>query len=544
MTLVVRALVALLVLGVVASPASAADPPAISMSPSLPSTWLAGGRYAVKVTASSAVRIQSVRVFLPTAERTKAIAFVCGLASGSCMNPTLSFTVDPTELREGAAAISIEATDVEGNGSTSRIALRVDHTAPAALGAVSVDGAQGWRAANRFDVGWGALAPDNGSPVSVAQYALCPLSRAGDCLSGRRELSGASGLSGIGVPGSGVWSLRVALEDEAGNVDLDVPPQATLYLDAEPPALAFAPNADDPARLELSVADADSGLAGATIEARRRGDDAWRVLASGTTSPIVAHLTDELLAGGTYEIRGRAVDVVGNERTTGTWSNGDAVVVRLPVRQGTKLVAGIDQRKGAKLRPRVTLAFGKRATVRGAVTSETGAARAGVAVRVSERQITPGAPWRVMTTLATNGSGEFTYRARSGPSRTLRFEYSGSPSARAATANVDLRVRAQTSLTASKRRLRNGQTVVLRGTLKGPIPATGKLLTLQARIPGGWRTFGTPRARAKDGRWSYRYRFTRTPTSSRYTFRVVVPQEAAFPYVTGVSRRLDVVVSA
>jgi hypothetical protein len=83
---------------------------------------------------------------------------------------------------------------------------------------------------------------------------------------------------------------------------------------------------------------------------------------------------------------------------------------------------------------------------------------------------------------------------------------------------------------------------VLSGKLKGQIPETGKLLTLQARIPGGWRTFGTPRARSKDGRWSYRYTFTSTPTTAHYTFRSVVPQEDAFPYVTGASRLLRVVV--
>ena len=163
---------------------------------------------------------------------------------------------------------------------------------------------------------------------------------------------------------------------------------------------------------------------------------------------------------------------------------------------------------------------------------------------MSERLITPGAAWRPVTTITTDAAGKLAFRATGGPARTLRFEFAGSPTARAASADVDLRVQATTSLTASKRRLRNGETVVLRGRLKRPVPETGKLLTLQARIPGGWRTFGTPRARATDGRWSYRYRFTRTPTTSRYTFRVVVPHEAAFPYVTGVSRRLTVVVTA
>jgi hypothetical protein len=147
-----------------------------------------------------------------------------------------------------------------------------------------------------------------------------------------------------------------------------------------------------------------------------------------------------------------------------------------------------------------------------------------------------------VTTITAGASGKFAFRPGGGPARTLRFEFAATPTARSAATEIELRVRAQTSLTASKRRLRNGETVVLRGTLKGAVPATGKLLTLQARIPGGWRTFGTSRARAKDGRWSYRYRFTRTSTTSRYTFRAVVPRDAGFPYVTGTSRHLSVVV--
>ena len=86
-------------------------------------------------------------------------------------------------------------------------------------------------------------------------------------------------------------------------------------------------------------------------------------------------------------------------------------------------------------------------------------------------------------------------------------------------------------------------TVVLRGRLLGrPVPAAGKVVTVQAWTTRGWRTFGTARARARDGRWAYRYTFTGTATTSRYRFRAIVPLEESYPYVTGSSPVAAVIV--
>ena len=161
-------------------------------------------------------------------------------------------------------------------------------------------------------------------------------------------------------------------------------------------------------------------------------------------------------------------------------------------------------------------------------------ARANVAVEVSERVALPGVAWRPLTTLTTDKSGSFTYTAPKGVARTIRFQYAGTPTTRAAGSDVTLRVRAASTLEPSRRTLRNGDTVVLRGRLLGrPFPSSGKLVTVQAWTSRGWLTFGTARARSKDGKWSYRYTFTGTTTTSRYRFRVVVPLEDAYPYVSG-----------
>jgi hypothetical protein len=69
------------------------------------------------------------------------------------------------------------------------------------------------------------------------------------------------------------------------------------------------------------------------------------------------------------------------------------------------------------------------------------------------------------------------------------------------------------------------------------------LLALQALTTRGWRTFANPRARAGDGKWSFRYRFTSTSVRTRYSFRVVAPAEAGYPYARNVSPTTRVLVT-
>jgi hypothetical protein len=537
MSRVACSLVALLLSFAVVAPARAADPPEISVTSSLPSTWVTGGTYTVDATATSPGNLKGLTIGLPTIERLKQPLATCA----GCERLSLIADVKVGLLRDGTGDIVVVADGMDGTKSVSRIPVRVDNTAPAALEAVGLDGQPGWRAANGFNVRWGALAPEAGSPIVAARYQLCPQIGGVDCVSARRVLEAADGIDRVLVPGDGEWRLQVALEDEAGHVGA-ASAATSLLLDATPPTVAFAPAPDDPLGVVLHAADAHSGVASMTIEARLRGSEAWQVLASGGGDSLIGRLDTERLAPGTYEVRGRAVDAVGNERTASAWRSGGSVHLVLPAKIGSTLTAGIGS--GKRLDARPVLSFGRAATIKGSVKDAAGNPRAGVAVTVSERTLTPGAPWRSVSTVKTGRTGGFSYRAEPGASRTLRFAYPGSVAASSASAEVVLRVRALTSLTASKRRLRNGETITLRGRLRGaPIPATGKIMTLQARIPGGWRTFGTARARASDGRWSYRYTFTRTSATARYTFRVVVPREDAFPYATGVSRPLRVVVS-
>jgi hypothetical protein len=143
-------------------------------------------------------------------------------------------------------------------------------------------------------------------------------------------------------------------------------------------------------------------------------------------------------------------------------------------------------------------------------------------------------------TIRTNSRGVFRYRLAFGPSRTIRFRYSGTPRIKPAIEAVALRVPARTTIATGRSDLTNGESVEFRGRLLGrPLPDGGKLIDLQAYYRGSWRTFATPRTDPA-GRWSFRYRFEATHGLVRYRFRARIRREAAYPYELGYSRAVKV----
>jgi hypothetical protein len=74
-----------------------------------------------------------------------------------------------------------------------------------------------------------------------------------------------------------------------------------------------------------------------------------------------------------------------------------------------------------------------------------------------------------------------------------------------------------------------------------PIPPAGKLVELQVVLSGDWQTFRTTYTDAA-GRWKVPYRFERTCGLTRYRFRARLPAEAGYPFETGVTRGVSVLV--
>ena len=66
-------------------------------------------------------------------------------------------------------------------------------------------------------------------------------------------------------------------------------------------------------------------------------------------------------------------------------------------------------------------------------------------------------------------------------------------------------------------------------------------MNLQVHYRGRWRTFATPRANGR-GAWRFTYKFQATRGLVRYRFRAQVKREAAYPYETGVTPVVTVVV--
>jgi hypothetical protein len=461
---------------------------------------------------------------------------------------------------DGRHRVMLLATDPVGLSAAAQQDVLIDRTAPAQPLDVEIEGGVGWRASNQFSLHW-RNPTQNAAPIAAARYRLCPAEtpagEARGCFEGVRQARGISSLANVQVPSPGSWRISLWLEDAAGNSDgersVTVSP---LAFDDMPPSVAFVePSDTDPMRVRVRASDAPSGMASGQIEARRHGEAAWRSLPTSLEKGgFSGLLDDETLPKGLYDLRARAVDAAGNERSIETMPGGEPAVRRLPVRIGTYLAVGKRKRVRARgahgrhryrtvlvVRPQAR--YGKTIPLTGRLTMPGANPLADAVIEVWQRVKLGGETWRRISQVTTARTGRFRFKALKGPSRTLRFRYPGTATIRARSVTVDLRVRAVTSLRVNREHVVNGEEVRFHGRLKGRQRGeTGKLLYLQVFTRGRWSTFATPRANRSSGLWSYSYRFTGTRGHVRYRFRALVPREATFPYETGVSHSVHVTV--
>ena len=329
-----------------------------------------------------------------------------------------------------------------------------------------------------------------------------------------------------------------------------------LPLVPEPPEVAILPtDPEDPARVRVRASDATSGIARGEIELRREGGRAWRTLPAEVGGDgFSAVIDDEALRAGVYELRARAFDAAGNERSTERLPSGDAARITLPARVRTRLRVGkrekVRARRAGRGRRRTRIVFitrplvrnGRRVRLRGRLTAPGGNPLQGVDVEVAARVTLPGAAFQPAAALKTSRTGRFSYLVPAGPSRLVRFRYAGTPKIRSRTRHIAVRVRASSTIHRSHRSVVNGEAVTFSGGLRGDwLPPGGKLIELQFYARRAWRTFATTRADAA-GRWTYTYRFTGTRGTIRWKFRARIPREAGYPFATGKSRRVRVTV--
>jgi len=448
---------------------------------------------------------------------------------------------------DGPATAVVDVWDAAGNKQTLERPVRVDNTAPASPQALAVSGGEGWRSINEFKVGWQNPDESATAPIAGALYELCPVG-GGPCVNGERSAPDLASLT-VTTPTPGDYLLRVWLRDEAGNADRKLAAAAVhLRLDDSAPTLVFEKqDIADPTRVAVSARDEISGVAAGVIEGKRSSEAGWRPLRTGVKDgQLIAHLEDEQLPDGAYELRARASDQAGNERSTDRLADGKPALVTLPLRLKTRLTVGTRKGSGKHRRfvkrSRLSVPFGSRKRLTGRLTTVDRSPFPDAVITVYEQRPISGAAPTPLATLKTSRTGAFSFLARRGTSRTLSFRYEGTATIRSATKQVALNVAAASTMHSSRRLVVNGETVHFSGGLRGGVilPA-GKLVELQVLVRRRWRTFATTRANAS-GRWSNDYRFDGTRGRQRYRFRARVPVETGYPYATGHSRRIVVTV--
>jgi hypothetical protein len=463
-------------------------------------------------------------------------------------------SLDTASLPDGQHALRIEAIDAAGNLAAIDQPLAVDNTPPGKASDPFVGGGQEWRSKNGFEVHWSNPAGQV-SPITGAHYEVCQPAVAGPCRTGSVAGQDVSGFTDLALPAPGDYTVRVWLEDAAGNRDRE---RATdpvhLRFDDEAPVLSFdSQDPADPARVSASVSDRGSGVARAELELRALGTQAWMPIASSLEDRhLAAHVDDERLPAGAYELRARASDVAGNERTFDRRPDGSKMELVLPIRVRTRIEAGVlpfrKRRKNGKSQPpgrplkQTRVEYGTRARIAGRLLTGDGTPLRGAAVLVLEQRRSAGSRFGQVASVRTADNGGFSWLAPSGPSRNLRLRYPGTVRLRPAEDEVRLLVPAETGFRVNKRFALNGESVTFSGRLRGGlIPTGGKLIELQAFVRGSFRTFATAHT-APNGSWRYSYRFDGTRGRQVYRFRARIPRESVYPFETGTSRRAKVAV--
>lgn len=328
----------------------------------------------------------------------------------------------------------------------------------------------------------------------------------------------------LGVPAGtpdGEHAARLIGEDAAGNETV-VP--RTIKLDGTPPVAVLERASGR--TIVISVSDAASGVANATLEVRDAGNQPYRTLPATIAN---GRLTARLDRGRASKIDMKVtVDDVAGNQTSGN-------PARLSVTS-----ARIGRRNARVRSARVRVPCGRRATLRGRLTLSAGQAFGGQSVALTAAPRKRGGRAAFVGSATTDGRGRFSIALPAGPSRNLRFVFPGAPGVLGIARGVSARVPASSSIRASRTRLSGAGRVRFSGTLRRSgqrIPGRGLVLVLQGREGGKWRTFADTRT-DRQGRWRASYRFSGRRGS--YPIRARIRKQANFPFELGYSGALTV----
>jgi hypothetical protein len=218
---------------------------------------------------------------------------------------------------------------------------------------------------------------------------------------------------------------------------------------------------------------------------------------------------------------------------------------------GARMSAGFPARtyrgKGKKrhgvfvLRSSDHVSYGKGATLRGILRNAAHEPIGGADVRILVREDRLGASYVDRGAVTTGADGRFQFKLPKGSSRLVRLGYRAykGDDAFAARVTAHLSVRARISVHGPHHVKPRGRATFTGHLVGHPFPPRGVTLDLQIFQPGrGWRVFGNTRT-GRNGRFVVSYRFN-SAGSGRFTFRLRLRPNDAYPYALGVSRRMRV----
>ncbi len=471
------------------------------------------------------------------------------------------------ELPEGPNYV--HAVAVSGSGMRSaevgNAVLRVDRTDPLTrLSGVP----SGWT--NRA-VTVTATATDTGSGMGGGEGAFTAISVDG----GTPTVSGGDSARSA-VIGDGVHRIAHYARDAAGNVNdgatrngiRNLPPEiATVRIDRDPPDVAFVGSQDpaDPERIRALVVDPLAGPSPA------RGSIGVRVAGSGDRfqplpteaiqGGLQARWDSEAYPSGRYEFRATGFDAAGNTATTQQHADGTQMVLSNPLKTPTELsfgfggaslvwhncsrrrggrscrresVTGFERRPESRLVP-----YGRGTLLSGRLATESGTPLQGAPVKILERLGHGSGRTERIATAGTDPDGRFSIRVAAGPSREISASFDGTRTlTRSAAGSLRLGVRSEVRLRVSSTEASvGGRPVVFSGEViaaEGEVPAGGKALALQFRLPGlPWTEFRTIKTDHR-GRFRYAYRFSDDDSrGARFQFRAYAPAQSDWPYEPG-----------
>jgi hypothetical protein len=460
----------------------------------------------------------------------------CGAASLEARGGIGLDTIEVPELPEGTNYV--HAVAVSGSGIASALAgqttIGVDKSDPHTI----LEGVpDGWRNA---PVRLTARASDAASGMVPGGSGVQPLTAIG--------IDGGAPTIAVGesvtttVIGSGVHAIVYYARDTAGNVNdggvsdghpNHPPATAVVKIDRDPPSVAFAVGQDpaDPERLEARVADFDSGIDPGRGSIEVRGASTGRrfepLPTEATDAVLRARWDSSAYPAGEYEFRATAYDRAGNSAVSSTRANGTTMRLSGPLKLPVKLLTSSGRR---------TVPYGRGVWFGGRLLTGRRTPLAGAAVRVIESFAAGASPRQRVTTVRSEGNGRFGLRLAPGPSRQVSAQAMATATNRSASSQpleISVHSRIALRVSASVAHI-GGRPIVLRGRIAhagSSLPADGKVVQLQFRLPGlPWREFRTVHSDAS-GRFRYAYRFSDDDSrGARFQFRAYAPAQAGWPF--------------